>query len=72
MKLFTQWCEDAGHDLKSILEVIPAEKATSESGGNRRQRVRSHELPPAAGRGQYPAAYFMDVPDNLVYNKDKK
>lgn len=64
MKTFSQWCDSLGYDLKSV------ETPTTEGAG-KRQAVRTHELPPQAGRGNYPKGYFQSVPDNLVYNKDK-
>lgn len=73
MKTFSKWCEDTGHDLKSIIEILPSEKPTSESGAGKRQCIRNHELPPQAGRGNYPANYFApSVSDRGAYQKDKE
>ena len=69
---FFDWCEAKGFDLPEIKEVPDAKPATSESGSARRSVTRSHQLPPAAGRGLYPKGYFMpSAADTLVYDKDK-
>lgn len=66
MKSFSQWCDEVGNDLESVVEP------KVESGSGKRQAVRSHELPPQAGRGNYPKSYFApSVADQLAYNKDK-
>jgi len=76
MKDFHQWLETKGYKIPVIdeqPEKVSDDKVKLETGAGRRQASRFNELPPAAGRAQYPDAYFRaPSADAVTYQSMRK